>query len=548
MTFKPGVTQQYLPILTFIVSLFLSACALQQPPTGGKKDIIPPKLISSIPPNGSLNYIGKNIILTFDEYIDIDPLIKQQLIITPNFEEYTYKPIKRGIFLTIEKPLEPNTTYTLNFRKAIRDLNEKNPAQNLKLVFSTGSLIDSLKINGLVKDAETNKPIFDGLVSLYKAGDTLDVLKHKPFYFTRTDSSGRYLFENLQADTYKIYAYTDGNNNLTYQEKSEKIGFLENNILLKGSSLTGINFFINRSDQTPPKISGRGSEEKYATLEFSEGLKKVKIDFQDPAQTIPYNPSDEKTVLFYNTRQQFDSIPLRVIAEDSSGNVLEKEVKIKFTPPKKEKKEKDKIDKIKFETKITPENGRKITRDFEAIISFNKPIKTFNPLTLSLLADTVKKIELTEKDTSWNEFRTVFTLKKQVKVKEKLRLSIDKGSFMSIENDSSAKVKNDYSLKIEEEYGTIAGTINLKTPENFIVQLLTTDYKIVAEQANVKDYKFDFVEPGQYQLRVIIDKNKNGRWDGGDFKRKTLPEKMYYLGPIPMKQNFEMTENNFNLP
>jgi hypothetical protein len=544
--FLPVWFIKYCTVLFLIFSF--TRCALQQPPTGGKKDIIPPKLIKSIPENKSLNFVGNEIILVFDEYVDIDPLIKQQLIITPGIEDYNYKPIKKGIRITLNKPLKPNTTYTFNFRKAIKDLNEKNPAQNLKLVFSTGNYIDSLKINGNALYAENNKPLIDGIVSLYKVNDTLDIFKHKPLYFTRTDSAGRYVFENLQKGIYKVYALTDNNNNLTYQERSEKIGFTDTDILLQDSSRSAINILLSKIDQTAPLISGRGVEENYTTLEFNEGLKTVKAIFLNPSDSIPYHQSNEKTVLFYNTIHKFDSIPVRIIAEDSSKNILDKEIKIKFTASKKEKSEKNKSDKIKFETKVYPDKGEKILKDFKVKIVFNKPIKSLNYQTVNILSDTIRKIDLLKEDTSWNIYHTEFTIQKKVNFSNKLRLQMPKGAFISIENDSSANIKNDYSLKNEEDYGIISGSINMQTPENFIIQLVTTDYKLVAEKVNIMNYKFDFIEPGQYLVKVIIDKNKNGVWDNGNLKQKILPEKVYILGPITMKQNFEMTENNFNLP
>ena len=50
------------------VILLLSCAAVMAPP-GGPKDITPPELIETSPPDGSINYAGNQIVLEFSEYI-----------------------------------------------------------------------------------------------------------------------------------------------------------------------------------------------------------------------------------------------------------------------------------------------------------------------------------------------------------------------------------------------------------------------------------------------------------------------------------------------
>lgn len=111
---------------SFIVLGFISiGCAQFVPPTGGPRDITPPKLLTSIPENKSTNFDDKNLELTFDEYIDITSL-KQELIITPEPKAfYNVKLKDKTVKLAFEEKLDSNTTYTFNFRNGIKDLNEK---------------------------------------------------------------------------------------------------------------------------------------------------------------------------------------------------------------------------------------------------------------------------------------------------------------------------------------------------------------------------------------------------------------------------------------
>ena len=68
------------------------------------------------------------------------------------------------------------------------------------------------------------------------------------------------------------------------------------------------------------------------------------------------------------------------------------------------------------------------------------------------------------------------------------------------------------------------------------------------ERYNKIDYLFEFLKPGIYQVRVIVDKNSNNQWDPGSVEKFTLPEPiLLLLNPLPLKQNFELVGNDFDL-
>src|SRR6478609_9733185 len=145
----------------FIYPLFLMCCAKTTSPTGGPKDTIPPTLVKSIPEKGSLNYAGNEIQLTFSENIMLKNQ-KEQIIVTPGIgDRYKIEFNKKTVTIKLEEKLKDSTTYTFSFRDAVVDLNEQNPARNLKLAFSTGTYIDSLSIEGKVNDLLHAKELKD---------------------------------------------------------------------------------------------------------------------------------------------------------------------------------------------------------------------------------------------------------------------------------------------------------------------------------------------------------------------------------------------------
>ena len=65
---------------------------------------------------------------------------------------------RKSIITDIKDTLKPNTTYTISFGNAISDITEGNVLANYRFVFSTGNTIDSLSLNGFVKNAFSLKP------------------------------------------------------------------------------------------------------------------------------------------------------------------------------------------------------------------------------------------------------------------------------------------------------------------------------------------------------------------------------------------------------
>ncbi len=170
--------------IIIIIYQLLTSCANVTPPSGGPRDTITPVRLITIPLDKSINYKGKSIVMEYDERINVNK-IKDQLIITPYIEsDYEYTIKKNIIKLNFEEAFEDSTTYTLNFRESIQDITEKNPTKDNKFTFSTGSFIDSMTIDGYVKDLLTFDTLENIIVGIYNVNDTISIFDGTPYYFT----------------------------------------------------------------------------------------------------------------------------------------------------------------------------------------------------------------------------------------------------------------------------------------------------------------------------------------------------------------------------
>ncbi|MEJ2004107.1 MAG: Ig-like domain-containing protein, partial [Cyclobacteriaceae bacterium] len=115
-------------LLYIIILIIFQNCANQTQPTGGPQDETPPKLLYTYPESGSVNFTDREIRLMFDEDLQVRNA-KNQILITPRTSvDYDIKVRREEVIMEFDSLLDPNTTYTINFRESVQDLTEGNPA------------------------------------------------------------------------------------------------------------------------------------------------------------------------------------------------------------------------------------------------------------------------------------------------------------------------------------------------------------------------------------------------------------------------------------
>ena len=169
--------------------MFSHSCAnTTTPPSGGDKDTIPPVITGIYPLPGSVNVPLHNtrIVITFNEYVTVKDA--KSIFLSPPLEKSPkYRIRGKSVIVYFESDLEPSTTYTLDLTNAIADNNEGNMYPGYTLMFSTGPVIDSMAITGVVRDCNTLQPMKGVTVMLYKDLSDSAVFKHRPDAAVKTD-------------------------------------------------------------------------------------------------------------------------------------------------------------------------------------------------------------------------------------------------------------------------------------------------------------------------------------------------------------------------
>ena len=370
----------------YFLSILGTGCAQIGMPTGGPRDSTPPVLLNATPPNNTIHFKGKQVVLTFDEYVHLQDLQKN-LLVAP--EPKTIPNISsklKTVIIKIRDTLQPNTTYSFQFGNAIQDINENNPYHDFTYVLSTGSYIDSLTLNGNVIIAQTGKPDSTLIAMLYNNLGDSAVYKEKPRYVARLDSSGNFHFKNLASGSYHLFALKDESGQKMYNNPSQLFAFADSIIELPkdiaSEKLYAYAEEVNEKPKTKPATPAKKPEEKVLkytlsaaggsqdllsplTITFPVPLKtfdssKIRLTdtlFKAVPSTISIDTNQTKITVTTNWQEdtQYDLVIEKDFATDTLGDELLK------------------ADTVRFKTKRTNEYGS-IKINFKNLDKFTHPV------------------------------------------------------------------------------------------------------------------------------------------------------------------------------
>lgn len=289
-------------LLYFVPSTFCG-CAQIGAPTGGPKDTIPPVVVRTNPLPKTVNFDGKTIAISMNEYIEmqnisenvlISPLQKKQPNINYNLKTVTVK---------FKDSLLSNTTYTINFGNAIKDVREGNVLKNYTYSFSTGNYIDSLKLKGTILLAETGKPDSSIFAYLYKNTADSAILHFSPDYIARPNGSGQFEFTNLPNIPFRLFALKDGDGGKTYNSKSELFAFTSEPVVPTILGTPNISLYAFEEEKPHKQQLGTKST-KDKKLRVTTNLKGNKQDLLEPlilSFNNPLKPFDTSIIRLTDT-------------------------------------------------------------------------------------------------------------------------------------------------------------------------------------------------------------------------------------------------------
>jgi uncharacterized protein (DUF2141 family) len=526
-------------VLSIVV---ISGCAKRGSPSGGPVDSIPPVLINASPKINSINFDSKEIRLTFDEFVKLDN-VDEQLIISPpiNKSSYEVKPLNgvtKKVFLEFIDSLETETTYSINFGNSIKDNNEGNPLTFFSYTFSTGETIDSLYVRGNISDAfdkETDDYISIHLYRIDSIFNDSIIFNNRPTYISNSLDSTSYQFKNIKEGKYLILALKDIDNNYFFDPFYDKIGFIDSLITLPRDSIINFKLFKEETSLIWDKPHFINSEKIGFGYYGKLDLKNIKIESSLPdSVNYTYTKENEKdTLIFWLSRNSFDSLNFNLIEKDTT-----KLVTVKFDRAK---------DTLIDSLSISPKTTSIIHLKETFKLSSNIPLKNIED---SLI--TIRDIDslIVPFTTSINDNLDQIDIKFEVSPSDNYRLFILPEAIKDIRGVSNDTLQYNVVSQSLEDYGNVYLDVIRNSNSKFILQMIDSNGDVIRVFKNVNQdatYNFDYVRPGKYIFRLIEDANNNDKWDTGNYLKKIKPERVYYFSnELEVRANWDLNET-FNL-
>jgi uncharacterized protein (DUF2141 family) len=500
--------------------------------------------------------------------------------------------------------LKDSMTYTIDFSDAIVDNNEGNPMGNFSFSFSTGANIDSMEVAGTVLQAEDLEPIKGIQVGLHRdLSDT--AFSTKPFdRVSRTDSRGRFSIRGVAPGKYRIYALKDGNQNYLYDSKTEQVAFYDSIIIpdmmpatrqdtvwkdtLTIDTIMTVGYTRFLPDSLILRAFKAENTRQYLTRSQRDQENHFILTFSAKADTLPTIKGlnfDEKDMFVIETTPRNDSIcywikdslvylmdtlaiQLDYLYTDTLdqlvpttdtlylANKLTRAQKEKLKKEEEEKKEKERKKREKKGLEPEKEPMKFLDMKIDAAGSFdiyNNIVLSFQEPLASIDTSAIK-MEV-KVDTLWEPTPFMFVadsvmprtyeILAQWEPEKEYQLTIDSAAIVGLYGLHTNKVQQTVKVKKLDEYGTLLLNI-VGAPEGSLVELLDNGGKVLRQQPvsaeNTAD--FYFLNPNtKYYIRLLVDRNGNGKWDTGNYEQGIQPEEVYYFPKVwEMKANFEFEE------
>lgn len=544
-------------------------CANVVSPSGGPKDLTPPIVLQAMPENQSTMFSAKEIHITFDEYVTLNNPNANILISPPLENNPEYKLNGKSLVIKFKEPLRSETTYSINFGEAIKDLHEGNLFKDYHYVFSTGEVLDSLTLEGSVIQADNHQPSANYFIMLYSdENDTIriDSLPYvkRPYYLTKSDKDGKFKFSGLKDNEYLIFALKDENSNLKFDLPNESIAFLDSLV----RPIDDLHYAINNdsvsNDSVIQEIKMMEPIVLYSFIEedtiqkllkkeiVEEGL--LRFAFNRPAQDVrievleslpdtfdifPTYSANYDSILWYFTPNK-DSLWVAINYDTLINDTTLLSLKPRNTGGRRFKQE-DAVKALEINTNII---AGKLAPEQNLILSFKEPV------TKLLMRDTSWYI--VDKDTIINDlhfekidsFGLKYKLDRTFEPEKSYKIIIPDSVFYSFKDVTNDTTEISFKVPELSQYGNIFVTVEIPASvPQIIVELLDDKDKTVAKQivSETKKIEFRYLYPKKYKLKATIDKDGNGKWSPGDYGKKLLPESViYHKDVFDVKANWDI--------
>lgn len=590
-------------LLGMLLLLFLGAgCASIGNPSGGPRDEDPPRFVSSTPLYGEVDVTPKKVVLTFDELVALKDAFSKVVVSPPGAQTPRVSSLGRRVTVEFRDTLLPNTTYTIDFGDAITDNNEGNRLENFIYTFSTGPVLDTLMVSGMVLGAQDLVPASGMYVGLHSNLEDSAFTKSRFERIAKTDENGKFAIGGLAPGKYRIYALDDRDNDLIWSSPDESLAFydvvIEPRAEMTVATDTIYDLFTGKVDSLvkrqrtmflPNNILLRsfntGFRQQYITKYERVDSTRLDFIFNAPADSMPKidviltdgttfpirdiaiteRSATNDTLSFWLRNPDIISrdtlkVALEYLRPDSTYQLIPVNDTIRMLTQRpnaraqkadrkpnvgKGKEGADSVAPPVPTIAIKPINSKPEVYQ-RLTFEFPTPLDEFNPdmVHLQLKQDSLW-VDVGDFREEMLLFDTLNSRRLSINYpwafETTYKFTVDSLAGKDIYGLFTDDLTLEFSVRPETEYGSLKFNLsNFGNPETpRFVQLLDGQGNPLRKlPLEGNSVQFDYLLPNKYHVRVVEDNNGNGVWDPGNFEEGIQPDVSYYY-----KETIELKAN-----
>lgn len=569
-------------IVALLLIVLLYGCANRgQGPQGGPKDEVPPRVVSSSPADKSINYTRNKIEINFDENITLKDIANNVIVSPPQRVNPDIRAYGRKLMLEFADTLKPDVTYSVNFGNAIVDNNESNALKNYVFSFATGSQIDTMQLSGTLINAEDLNPLNGIIVGIHSDLNDSAFVKKSFDRITRTGDNGKFTVYNVKTSRFRVYALGDLNRDNMYQlgegaalnekvfetsmedymrqdtvwkdsltvdtiRQVKAVRFLPNDVALRYFKDVKKKQYLLKSErpaQHKVSLLFNTANEKLPEIKAlnCEWENKYLLQRNATLDTLTYWLTDSTLI-----KRDTISLQLSYLKSDSAMNLVSKTDTIHFVIKKSARvQDNSKKPKKKEFLSINTNVSSKFDSYNPVSLSFTSPVVGLDAAAIHLnqVVDTVlvpRSFRVEKVDSVGLNYRLHYKWEPE----SAYVLTIDSATIHDIYGLHNDAQKLEMKVRSLEDYSSLLLTMT-RFDSAAVFQVLDKNDKVIRSvpvQANPT--RVEFLEPGDYYVRMFLDINRNKKWDTGDVAKNLQPEEVfYYSKKLTLIKNWEFEES-----
>ncbi len=509
--------------------LLICGCADPRPPTGGPRDETPPSIVSTEPPHESTEVSPDAIRLNFSEYVNEASFARALSIVPTPRGRLRFKWRKRSVTIRLPEQLRDSTTYVVTLSDEFRDWRGVRLKRPLSFAFATGPVIDQGHLRGRVVDHVKGLPVAGLSVLAYPANAPKSA---EPAYQTQTDTEGQFAFSHVRESDFFVIGLRDMNRNLRADpgEQFAVPPMAKIRATLDTSSQYPDWIYTTADSLGPAMERVRATASQLVEIRFSENVSLPDLSGESWIVMDSLGNTPVKVYSSYQTgkrmvylvtdplQEQTYGLLADPAIQDSTGNPIQPDT-VYFAGTTAESREEPRFQGFLPES---DENPYRLSPWENPQIVFDSPVeRTLLDSLLAVRDSTGAPVSFDVQTSSGTKY-ALMALDGPAQI-----------YHVAVKQPDSTYVRSFQRLG-PRSLGSLSGFTS-PSGDSVLVVLTGIDGQALATQVSNADrgFLFEGLPENSYYLRVFIDRNQNGRWDGGLIDPYEAAESMTWV-PEPV--------------